>query len=270
MHCSAARLLFEAFVRLGLTTRCHTVSRQVKPQSALTDESCKTLPAERPWKIRRDCGTVPARNGLSDVKGNHAAHPGPGVSESQAAMTRQTYSSPRRPLLVTVNDRGQTAIVMIGPIRGPEHLALIHALRFYHVPVSAIAASRTEVGFVAFYEPASRFRAVTGVIREFAEVVRVSRTQRRDLPGLTWPGRGNDETPYYRFDLGPVLSLPQPITNPEHLRVVFRFPDIERFRRATNVRELGRGDPGASRPPRSKSPAVSSGSRKRIVEESKA
>jgi hypothetical protein len=183
-------------------------------------------------------------------------------------MSRQSYSPPRRPRLLTVNDGGRTAIIMIGPVRGPEHRSLIHDLRFYHVPVSAIAASRTEVGFVAFYEPASRFRAGTGVIREYAEVVRVSHVRRRDLPGLTWPGRGDDETPYYRFDLGPILSLPQPITNPERLRVVFRFPDVERFRRATNIRDLGRGGPDASRPPRGKSPAGSSGSRKRTGEES--
>ena len=182
-------------------------------------------------------------------------------------MTRQVYSSRRRPLLLTVNDGGQTAIIMIGPVRGPEHLSLIHDLRFYHVPVSAIAASRTEVGFVAFYEPASRFRAGTGIIREYAEVVRVSRVRRRDLPGLTWPGRGDDGTPYYRFDLGPILSLPQPITNPERLRVVFRFPDVERFRRAANIGELDRGNPGASRPTGGKSPVGSTGSRKRIAEE---
>jgi hypothetical protein len=157
---------------------------------------------------------------------------------------------------------------MIGPLRGPEHLALIHERRFYHVPVSAIAPSRTEVAFVAFYEPASRFREHAGVIREYAEVIGVSRVRRRDLPGLTWPGRGNDETLYYRFDLGPILSLPQSITNPERLRVVFRFPEVERFRRATNIRELGRGDPDASRPAGGKSPAGSTGSRKRTAEES--
>ena len=174
----------------------------------------------------------------------------------------------RRPRFVTLGDGGRSATVMIGPLRGPEHLALIHDRRFYHVPVTAIAASRTAVGFVAFYEPASRFRADTGAIREYAEVVRVSRVRRGDLPGLTWPGRGNNETPYYRFDLGPILSLPQPITNPERLRVVFRFPDGERFRRAASIRELGRGDPDASRPTGGKSPRGSTGSRKRSAEES--
>ena len=205
----------------------------------------RCLPAGSPWKIHRDCATVPARNARSNVKRNHAAHPGPGVSESQVAMTRKIYPSSRRPLLLTVNDGDQTTIIMIGPIRGPVHLALIHDQRFYHVPVAAIAASRTEVGFVAFYEPASRFHTGTGIIREYAEVVRVSHVRRRDLPGLTWPGRGNDETPYYRFDLGPILSLSQPITNPERLRVVFRFPEVERFQRATTVRELGKVDPSA-------------------------
>jgi hypothetical protein len=165
-------------------------------------------------------------------------------------MNGRAYSLPRRPRLVTVTDEGQTATVMIGPVRGPEHLALIHHLGFYHVPASAIAASRTAVAFVAFYEPAARFNARTGVIREFAEVLRVTRVVRRELPGLTWAGRRDADTPYYRFDLGPCLSLPRPITNPDRLRVVFRFPDVERFRRAETIRQLGRGaSDGPIRPP---------------------
>jgi hypothetical protein len=129
---------------------------------------------------------------------------------------------------------------MIGPVRGPAQLALIHDLGFYHVPVSAIAASRISVAFVAFYEPAARFNARTGVIREYADVLRVTRVLRHELPGLTWAGRGDADTPYYRFDLGPCRPLPRPITNPDRLRVVFRFPDAERFRQATTIRELGR------------------------------
>jgi hypothetical protein len=183
-------------------------------------------------------------------------------------MKKPRYAPHRRPLLLTVNDGGKTATVMIGPVRGPEHLALIHAQRFYHVPVTAIAASRTAVGFVAFYEPAARFRAATGVIREYAEVVSVSRVRRGDLPGLTWAGRGSDETPYYRFDLGAILALPQTITNPERVRVVFRFPDVERLRRAARIRELGRGAPQASQPPARKALAGSSGARKQTREES--
>jgi hypothetical protein len=132
---------------------------------------------------------------------------------------------------------------MIGPVRGPEHLALIRRLGFYHVPVSAIAARRTDVAFVAFYEPASRFGAPVGVVREYAEVLRVSRAPRRELPGLSWPGRGDADTPYYRFDLGPLLPLPRPIANPERLRVAFRFPAAERFRRAATIRELGPAAP---------------------------
>jgi len=132
---------------------------------------------------------------------------------------------------------------MVGPVRGPAHLELIHRERFYHVPVSAIAAARTIVGFIAFYEGASRFFRGAGVIREYAEVLRVSTVPRRDLPGLTWPGRGRAETLYFRFDLGPIVSLPRPISNPDRLRVVFRFPEVERFRASATVRELGASHP---------------------------
>jgi hypothetical protein len=151
----------------------------------------------------------------------------------------------RRPRFVTVSDGGRSATVMIGPLRGPEHLALIHQHGYYHVPVSAVAASRSDVAFVAFYQPAARFGTQAGVVREYARVVRVSRVRRRDLPGLTWSGRGTADTLYYRFDLGPLLALPAPITNPERWRVAFRFPDLARFLSAETIRELGREAPDA-------------------------
>jgi hypothetical protein len=131
-------------------------------------------------------------------------------------------------------------MIMVGPVRGPEHLELVRRARFYHVPMSSVAASRTAVAYIAFYEGNSRFRGQTGVIREYAEVLRVSRVRRGDIPGLTWPGRRGEDALYYRFDLGPVLTLPRPITNPERLRIVFRFPDFDRFRGATTVRDLGK------------------------------
>jgi hypothetical protein len=154
-------------------------------------------------------------------------------------MAQTSRIQSRRVRVLTVSDGGRTASIMVGPVRGPEHLALIHRLGFYHVPVSAIAASRAAVAFVAFYEGASRVRGVVGAIRQFAEVARVSRVLRRDLPGLTWPGRRGEDILYYRFDLGPIRSLPRPITNPDHLRVVFRFPDLQRFQQAATIRDLG-------------------------------
>jgi hypothetical protein len=139
-----------------------------------------------------------------------------------------------------VSEGGRSLTIMVGPLRGPEHLDLIRRARFYHVPVSAIAASRAAVAYIAFYEGASRFHARTGVIREYAAVVRVSRVRRCDLPGLTWPARGAPDAPYYRFYLGPIQQLPRPITNPERLRMAFRFPDFERLCEAATLRELGK------------------------------
>jgi hypothetical protein len=135
---------------------------------------------------------------------------------------------------------GRPARLMVGPVRGPEHLDLIHRLRFYHVPAASIAASRTDVPYIAFYEGASRFGTRLGRIREYAPVLRVSRVPRKELPGLTWSGRHGEEAPYYRFDLGPPASLPQPITNPDRLRVAFLFPRVDQFHRARTLRDLGR------------------------------
>jgi len=176
-------------------------------------------------------------------------------------MSRQSYSPPRRPRLLTVNDGGRTAIIMIGPVRGPEHLDIIRTRRFYHVPASAIASSRTAVPYIAFYESASWFKHEAGLIREYAEVLKVTRVRRGDLPGLTWPGRQGEEAPYYRFDLGPLVPLPRVITNPEQLRVVFRFPDIQRFHQAETLRDLG-GSPDRDRRPRPKSGTTRKGAGK--------
>jgi hypothetical protein len=139
---------------------------------------------------------------------------------------------------------------MVGPVRGPEHLDLIHRLRFYHVPTSSIAASRTDVSHIAFYEGVSRFGGTMGAIREYASVLRVSRVLRRELPGVTWVGRHGEEAPYYRFDLGPLATLPQPITNPDRLRVAFLFPRVDQFHQAATLRDLGRGPRPKGRHPR--------------------
>jgi hypothetical protein len=147
----------------------------------------------------------------------------------------------RRPSVLTVSDGGRTATIMVGPVPALPP-GIIHRERFYHVG-DRHPAARAAVGFIAFYEGASRFSRGTGVIREYAEVLRVSTVPRRALPGLTWPGRGGAETLYYRFDLGPIVSLPRPIANPDRLRVVFRFPDVERFRASATVHELGTSHP---------------------------
>jgi hypothetical protein len=141
--------------------------------------------------------------------------------------------------VLTVSDAGRSSLLMVGPLRGPDHLALIHRLHFYHVPVEAVAPSRTAVACIAFYEGAGPFGHRTGCIREYAAVVRVSRVARRDLPGLTWAGRHRPEAPYLRFDLGPIQQLDAPITNPERLRVVFRFTDLGVLQAARTVRDLG-------------------------------
>ena len=157
----------------------------------------------------------------------------------------ETSAYPTAPLargrvgFLAVSDGGRSATIMVGPVHGPEHLEVIRTYRFYHVPASSIAASRLTVPYIAFYEGASRFKLETGVIREYAEVLKVTRVRRCDLPGLTWPGRHGEEASYYRFDLGPLVTLPHPITNPDQLRVVFRFPDIQKFRRAETLHDLG-------------------------------
>ncbi len=141
--------------------------------------------------------------------------------------------------ILTVSEGSRSTQVMVGTVRGPEHLELIRRARFYHVPTSAIAASRADVAYIAFYEGATRFRGQVGVIREFAAVLRVTRVRRAELPGLTWPGRRGENALYYRFDLGPLQRLSRPVTNPDRLRVVFRFPELEKLRGAETLRDFG-------------------------------
>ena len=150
------------------------------------------------------------------------------------------YFSRRRPRFLTLQDGGQSSQVMVGILRGPAHLEVVQRFRFYHVPVSAIAAARTAVAYAAFYEGAAQFGRDTGMIRFYAPVLGVSRVRRAELPGLTWPGRGGPNTPYYRLDLGPIQTLPRPITNPDRLRIAFRFPPVDRLHQAETLTDLGR------------------------------
>ena len=162
------------------------------------------------------------------------------------------YFARRRPRFLTLQDGGQSSQVMVGILRGPEHLEVVQRLRYYHVPVSAIAAARTAVAYAAFYEGAVQFGREIGVIRFYAPVLRVSRVRRAELPGLTWPGRGGPDTPYYRFDLGPIQTLPRAITNPDRLRIAFRFPPVDRLHQAETLADLGRIAGGIERPRRGK------------------
>jgi len=149
---------------------------------------------------------------------------------------------------LSVAESGGSMTIMVGPLRGPEHRELIHRARYYHVPVSSIAASRTAVAYIAFFEGASCFHTQVGVIREYAKVARVSRMCRSELPGLTWKSRGRPDALYYRFDLEPIQQLPKPITNPDRLRIAFRFPDLERFREAETLRDLGQSGSRVRKP----------------------
>ncbi|HTU01067.1 MAG TPA: hypothetical protein VMG58_04595 [Candidatus Sulfotelmatobacter sp.] len=151
---------------------------------------------------------------------------------------RAVYTHLRRPRILQLAEARRSATIMIGPLRGPAHLELIRREGYYHVPASAIAARRSSVDTIAFYEAASRFGG-PGAIRHFAQVRRVSQVPRRSLPGLTWPGRRGEDTIYYRFDLGPLLVLPRPIMNPDKRRVVFRFSDLDRLLHAETLRDLG-------------------------------
>jgi hypothetical protein len=187
-------------------------------------------------------------NGEMRAKARTNAAEPRGRTVPPASRTRgEPAYSLARPRLLRVGEGPDAVTVMIGPVRGPEHLELIRREAFYHVPVSAIAAARTAVTHIAFYEPASRF-GVPGAIRAYAVVRGVSRVRRVDLPGVTWPGRGGPEAVYYRFDLGPLLPLAHPIWNPEHRRVVFRFADLERVRAAETLAALGRASHRTARP----------------------
>ncbi len=151
----------------------------------------------------------------------------------------RAYLPRGRVKVLTVFEGSKSTQVMVGTVRGPEHLELIRRACFYHVPTSAIAASRADVAYIAFYEGVTRFRGKVGVIREYAAVLRVTRVRRAELPGLTWPGRRGKNALYYRFDLGPLQQLSRPVTNPDRLRVVFRFPELEKLRGAVTLRDFG-------------------------------
>ena len=162
------------------------------------------------------------------------------------------YLASRRPRFLTLQDGGQSAQVMVGILRGPAHLEVVQRFRFYHVPVSAIAAARAAIAYAAFYEGAIQFGRGTGMIRFYAPVLRVSRVRRAELPGLTWPGRGGPDTPYYRFDLGPIQALPRPITNPDRLRLAFRFSPFVRLHQAQTLTDLRQVAGGTERRRREK------------------
>ncbi len=169
---------------------------------------------------------------------------GTGGLGGKAQPRRRTAGALRGRGGPVAREAGASASVLIGPVRGPEHLELIRRQAFYHVPVGAIAARRAASAHIAFYEPGSRFGG-PGAIRQYAAVRRVAEVRRAELPDIPWPGRRGEDARYYRFDLGPLLPLPRPITNPGRRRVVFRFTDLAALQAAGTLADLGRAGRGA-------------------------
>ncbi len=127
------------------------------------------------------------------------------------------------------------APVLVAVMRDRADWARLLAEGWYRVPARR-APPQMAADYLAFYHTAA-FPAEKWSIRYYAAVRGVRVVRRRDLlPAEAEHPRAGDA--YFRFDLGPVLTLERPVFSRRLRRVTFIHTTLERLQTAGDVSEL--------------------------------
>ncbi|MBN1287303.1 MAG: hypothetical protein JXB47_18025 [Anaerolineae bacterium] len=130
--------------------------------------------------------------------------------------------------------------VLVGVITRPEDLEIARMQRWYRIPQHS-APRGVDADYIAFYLTKA-FGELKYSIPYYAQRVGHELARRRDLlPGE--PEHPNAEQPYYKIQLGPLLEKMPPITSERWRRVTFIHTTWDRFRAATEIKDLFSKDP---------------------------
>jgi hypothetical protein len=136
-----------------------------------------------------------------------------------------------------MDDIPNNARVLVAIVNRPRDLAAARHERWYRVPL-ARAPRALHAEYLAFYQTAA-FGAERWAVRYFAAVRTVGiATRAALLPEEASHPRANER--YYRFALGPLLTLPAPLPSRRLRRVAFIPTTAGQLLRAHDVVELWR------------------------------
>jgi hypothetical protein len=137
----------------------------------------------------------------------------------------------------TIGDMPDQARVLVAVVTRLRDLAAARDEGWYRIPL-ARAPRALQAEYLAFYQTAS-FGAERWAVRYLAQVRAVSiATRAALLPEEAGHPRAGER--YYRFALGPLLALPQPLPSRRLRRVAFIPTTAGQLLRARDLTELWR------------------------------
>src|SRR5262249_12664413 len=142
-----------------------------------------------------------------------------------------------------MDDIPNDARVLVAVVTRPRDLAAAREEGWYRIPL-ARAPRALHAEYLAFYQTPA-FGAERWAVRYLAEVRAVGITTRAALlPDEAGHPRAAQR--YYRFALGPLLALPQPLPSRRQRRIAFIPTSAGQLLRARDVAELWRPDEDAA------------------------
>lgn len=128
------------------------------------------------------------------------------------------------------------ALILVGVIPEPRDLEIARLLGWYRIPYR-FAPKVVRVDYVAFYQPSSFGEGHLGRIETFAEVRGVELTTRLELI-KDEPDHPRADEEYYKIQIGPLLTLAQPIMAGAWKRITFLYTTGELFSNADIIQDL--------------------------------
>ena len=126
-------------------------------------------------------------------------------------------------------------LVLVAIVKTPRDLEIARVLGWYRIPIQT-APKTVRVEWLAFYQTGA-FGPDRWSVRCAAAVRGHELVTRRELLFDEKDHPRADE-PYYKIQLGPVFSLPNPITSRRGRRFTFLYTTGERLLTATDVKDL--------------------------------
>ena len=129
---------------------------------------------------------------------------------------------------------GERALVAV--VNNRRDMDIIRQAGWYRVPLKHYRQP-LRVDYLAFYQTKAFSHRERWAVNYYASVCSFSIVRRRDLfPDESWHPRANEL--YYRIDLGPLRSLPQPLVSRGWRRITFFHTTLTCLLRAQDIGDL--------------------------------
>ena len=136
---------------------------------------------------------------------------------------------------------GPETPALVGIVTRKKDWELVTSEHWYRIPVRTAPEGLDIIRYLAFYQT-RLFGEEKWAVNRYAPVKRISRVTRRDLLPDE-PGHPRAGAEYYKFELGELTRLPNPIPSRRWRRIVFIPTSLERLLHAQEINDLFKVSP---------------------------